>query len=732
MSQQLVKKGANGKHVNLMPKSWIEAIKDKNTGQTLVEILQGFNMYFLPYNGNTPSTRNMIPSTLRRKGLWISYVKYDGNVYTEWYAANEIDDTSWGDSSNWRVGNNTLVGDITISANGNWVINGTETEFKAVGEKGNTPLLRVANNRLQVSYDLGDTYRDVTNNPIYTKFRWLATTGDTQANNVGRIQASTDEGKTWTNMSNDFTNNLHISRYIGVSESLPTSGIAEGTIYAKGPYYAEDDTLNDNPIYRLWVYAWKGNTLAWQDNGEFTSIAAGVVQETGNSETEVMSQKAVTEKLSELGSKAYELELKANELDTSISLKDDFAISDDRGNDIVQFTNGHIKTKNFNSENIEANCPQTNSVIFSGCVDFNLDEWDITDFSKDSSVIYSNIQNAQIISKASFGIDNRDYSIIFSMTEENTQVVFGTLYEYNTKFSSAILVDSINNKVELLKAFGGTPVSLDNPVSISVPLTIGIYYKIDIKVRGRKVEFSIYRLTTNNCISFDLLGTKEYENKIIGYNSYKDKTWGYETGTWKGKSIIKLITGEVRLYGYQHMFACAKNPYIYCFGDSITEGFSVRDGEKYGDVLRSIFGENNVVISGIGGDTTTSSMLRFKSEVSVLRPYNVLLFLGSNYESSAIFKQNYIEMLQVLSGLKCNIILGTIPTQEDLTGIVKELAMTFKAKVVDFESLLKKDGILNSEYYYNYDFTGRNYNDNLHPNAIGEYLMATSIANIIK
>lgn len=302
MSQQLVKKGANGRMVNVNPKSWIEAIKDKNTGQTLVEILQGFNMYFLPYNGNTSSTRCLVPTMLRKKGLWITYVKYDGNVYTEWYAASEIDDKSWGDSSNWRVGNNTLVGDITISANGNWVINGTETEFKAVGEKGNTPMLRVVNNRLQVSYNLGEDYMDITDNPVYTKFRWLATSGDTQANNVGRIQASIDEGKTWTNMSNDFTNNLHIKKYIGVNESLPTSGIAEGTIYAKGPYYDEGDTLNDNPIYRLWVYAWKGNTLAWQDNGEFQSIAAGVVQETGDSETEVMSQAAVTRELSDLTS----------------------------------------------------------------------------------------------------------------------------------------------------------------------------------------------------------------------------------------------------------------------------------------------------------------------------------------------------------------------------------------------------------------------------------------------
>lgn len=341
MSQQLVKKGTNGKHENVMPRSWIEAIKDKNTGQTLVEILQGFNMYFLPYNGNTSSTRCLVPTILRKKGLWITYVKYDGNVYTEWYAADKIDDKSWGDSSNWRIGNNTLVGDITISANGNWVINGTETEFKAVGEKGNTPLLRVANNRLQVSYDLGDTYIDVTDNPVYTKFRWLATSGDTQSNNVGRIQASTDEGKTWTNMSNDFTNNLHIKKYIGVNESLPTSGIAEGTIYAKGPYYAEDDTLNDNPIYRLWVYAWKGNTLAWQDNGEFTSITAGVVQEMGDSETEVMSQKAVTEKLSEL-----ESEVKSFIKEDTTS---DFSVTDENGEQIVKFESGEVKTKKFSS-----------------------------------------------------------------------------------------------------------------------------------------------------------------------------------------------------------------------------------------------------------------------------------------------------------------------------------------------------------------------------------------------
>ena len=295
MAEQLIKKTGEG-YSNVMPKSWIEAITDKSTGESLTHILQGFNMYFLSYTGNTEQTRCQVPKILRKKGLWITYVKYDGNVYTEWYNSNDIDDKSWGNSSNWRIGNNELVGDLTISANGNWVINGKETEFKAIGEKGNTPLIRIADNKLQASYDGGDTYNNVSDNPVYTKFRWQSSQND----NVGNIQFSVDGGNTWKNFSNTFVNNLHIAKYIEANETLPTSGVAEGTIYAKGPTYAESDTSHNNPIYRLWVYAYKGNTLAWQDNGEFTSINAGITQELGNSKNLVISQKVITAHLNEI------------------------------------------------------------------------------------------------------------------------------------------------------------------------------------------------------------------------------------------------------------------------------------------------------------------------------------------------------------------------------------------------------------------------------------------------
>lgn len=329
MSNQLVKKDYSEGYRKVFPKTFIDAIKDRETGMTLAEILQGFNMYFLSYNGNKAETRNQIPPLLRKEGLWITYVLYDHTVVSEWYDNSKTDDDSWGSDENWRIASNALVGDISVSSDGYWVINGIKTASKAQGERGTTPLLRIYDNKLQVSYTDGKTYNYINDTPVYTKFKTednklqmstdLGNTWETisdyiaaqfrwtqegTSNNIGKIQISRDEGKTWSNLTNSFSNNLHISRYIGANESLPTAGVAEGTIYMKGPYYDENDANNDYPIYRMWVYAWKGNTLAWQDNGEFQSVVAGVVQERGDSELNVMSQAAITKELTELESES--------------------------------------------------------------------------------------------------------------------------------------------------------------------------------------------------------------------------------------------------------------------------------------------------------------------------------------------------------------------------------------------------------------------------------------------
>lgn len=345
--QQLIKKNSQeGRYEDIFPKTFIDAVLDKESGITLTDILAMFNMLFLSYNGSRSQTRLQVPSSLRREGLWVTYVLYDKTVVTEWYSAEAIDDTTFGDSANWRDGSNALVGDISISSDGYWVINGEVTNIKAQGEAGITPILRVgSNNHLQVSYTNGSSYVDVSSNPVFTQFRvsnnklqqstdlgeswsniseelaykfresgnkiqmskdlgntwedvsdyiaaWFrftGTTGSSQADNVGKIQISRDNGATWSDLSGEFTNSLHIKGYVATVDALPSTAV-QGDIYGVGPTYDPSDTEHTNPIYQLYVK----NSTGWVNNGRFTSIAAGVVQETGNSETAVMSQDSVT------------------------------------------------------------------------------------------------------------------------------------------------------------------------------------------------------------------------------------------------------------------------------------------------------------------------------------------------------------------------------------------------------------------------------------------------------
>lgn len=167
--QQLIKRdNQEGKYKDIFPQTYIEAISDKQTGVGLDQILNSFNMYFLNYLGDASITRLQVIDKLRRQGLWITYVTFDNKVIIEWYNSTDLSNTAWANSSNWMQGNNMLVGDITISSNGTWVVNGVDTGVIAQGPKGNdgidgtdgingvdgkTPQLRATSTYIQYSYD---------------------------------------------------------------------------------------------------------------------------------------------------------------------------------------------------------------------------------------------------------------------------------------------------------------------------------------------------------------------------------------------------------------------------------------------------------------------------------------------------------------------------------------------------------------------------------------------------
>lgn len=96
--QQLVKKDKS----QVFPKTFLDAIKSRETGASLEEILKGFNMYFVSYTGNIQVSRCQVPIELRKRGLWLTYINFQNDVITEWYDANEVDNNSWGYDANWK------------------------------------------------------------------------------------------------------------------------------------------------------------------------------------------------------------------------------------------------------------------------------------------------------------------------------------------------------------------------------------------------------------------------------------------------------------------------------------------------------------------------------------------------------------------------------------------------------------------------------------------------------
>lgn len=345
-------------HEHIFPVTYTQSVYDGKTGASLEHILHQFNHIFLQFQGTAQATRNLLPKDMRRKGIMISYRDMSDTVITE-KNVNEVGSTQdefWGLDSNWaRIDELSLSGDISVSAKGTWIINGEDTGINAVGpqgDKGISPLLRINDDKLEYSYD-GNTWLNLSDyltshfrvqdnklqisrdnqktwqnisDYISAWFRWYSEEHDTAGNELGKIQISRDNGTSWSDLSSYFTNSLHIKGYVSVIRELPSSA-ALGDIYGVGPTYDTSDAEHTNPIYRLYVKTDSG----WVDNGQFTSISAGVVQELGDSETEVMSQKAITEKINELERFVFGGEAYFDETDNKFVLVNALEIREENG-----------------------------------------------------------------------------------------------------------------------------------------------------------------------------------------------------------------------------------------------------------------------------------------------------------------------------------------------------------------------------------------------------------------
>ena len=82
-------------------------------------------------------------------------------------------------------------------------------------------------------------------------------------------------------------------KLVDIVTELPTKNIIYYGLYAVGPTFAEEDTEQIDPLYKLYSH----NKVKWTYLGFLNTYKLDIVQEKGDSASVVMSQKAVTDAL---------------------------------------------------------------------------------------------------------------------------------------------------------------------------------------------------------------------------------------------------------------------------------------------------------------------------------------------------------------------------------------------------------------------------------------------------
>lgn len=115
-AQKLVKKERGGGYRDIFPTSYTENIRDKETGEYLDVTLAKTNFLFLPFHISKEHTRLQVPSSKRRRGLWISYVIPGERMVIEYYLSDNIEDSYWQSDAYWFDTNgNILNPDVTAA-----------------------------------------------------------------------------------------------------------------------------------------------------------------------------------------------------------------------------------------------------------------------------------------------------------------------------------------------------------------------------------------------------------------------------------------------------------------------------------------------------------------------------------------------------------------------------------------------------------------------------------------
>lgn len=318
-------------------------------------VFLGFNNNGETDTYTLPEAIKAIPKDKKRVGIFVSFYEDANDVIKEkhWnlyqFSSNNINQFAnvelWISVYYNKHSNIIITGSVTVGSNGNWYNNGEDTGIKASGPKGDkgdtgiSPLIRINNNRFEQSTDGGNIWSalsDEFTNKLYIK-EYKSSVDELPKNaligdiyGVGPIYMEDDEEQTkpyyqlYINTVSNWNKNYTITKVYQGDTKLPQYAEKGEIILIKKStdnylvykytnnswnllanlaeiYTQKENIINrgDN-IYALVQaeienqYELYERVVSWINFGTYTSVSAGIVQETGNKNNVVMSQQATT------------------------------------------------------------------------------------------------------------------------------------------------------------------------------------------------------------------------------------------------------------------------------------------------------------------------------------------------------------------------------------------------------------------------------------------------------
>ena len=317
----------------------------------------------------------------------------------------------------------------------------------------------------------------------------------------------------------------------------------------------------------------------------------------------------------------------------------DFSIKDNKGNNIVIFQKGHIFTKNFDSSAITSEIEQLVSDIYEKDRKEQyllLPKGPLFNYSFETEINSDFIPNnnwsvvdGRLIS-TSAGINNRlihnkyvsisqKYTYCRFTVHSDTYFGVGWLSSAYRLDGSLFTIDAANGKLNIHQAWSDGNTVPSVKYTLSYTFVDGRDYLIKIKKDGH----------TNYVSIMDCL-TGEESQTIQSIQTSTNGLDEFSGGRQMDRLQLVHLSGTSPNIQYIRCCTSYKEPLVVVYGDSITEGDRVYNGQTYVDLMKEALGEERVMCSGLSGSQISSIITKMQFELPLLKPKFVMVSIGTN------------------------------------------------------------------------------------------------------